>query len=72
MNHTIKKTQKELKADIFGFGEHMAGNFFTIEDWEAFDWLSRYPDAKVNVSLNLKIRRTGSIFQTYPISQSKD
>ncbi len=65
VKHTIEKTQKELKADIFGFGEHMAGNFFTIEDWEAYDWLSQYPDALINTSLEVKIRRTGSIFQTY-------
>jgi hypothetical protein len=65
IKHTIKKTQEELKADIFGFGENMAGNFFTIEEWESFDWFSQYPDAEINPSLKLKIRRTGTIFQSY-------
>lgn len=65
IKHTIKKSQKELEADIFGFGENMAGNFFTIEEWEAFNWLSQYPDVIINPSLNLKIRRTGTIFQSY-------
>ncbi len=65
IKHTIKKTQEELKADIFGFGENMAGNFFTIAEWESYDWFSQYPDAVINPSLNLKIRRTGTIFQSY-------
>ncbi len=65
IRHTINKTQKELKADIFGFGENMAGNFFTIEKWEAYDWLSKYPDAIINLSLDSKIRRTGTVLQNY-------
>lgn len=65
IKHTLKKTQKELKADIFGFGEHIAGNFFTIEEWEDYDWFSNYPDAVINPSIDVKIRRTGSIFQSY-------
>jgi spore germination protein KC len=65
IRHTLEKTQKELKADIFGFGAHVAGNFFTIEEWEAYDWLKKFPDAVINPSVTVKVRRTGSIFQTY-------
>lgn len=67
IKHTIKKSQKELKTDIFGFGYWMAGNFFTIEDWESYNWLSHYPEAIVNVTLDVKIRRTGLIFHSSPI-----
>lgn len=65
VRHTIEKAQKELKADIFGFGEHVAGNFFTIGEWEAYNWLHKFPDALINPSLRVKIRRTGTIFQTH-------
>lgn len=67
INHVIQKTQKELKADIFGFGRWMAGNFFTIQDWESYNWLSHYSEAKVNTKLNIKIRRTGLIFHSSDI-----
>ncbi len=72
IKHTINKTQKEYKADIFGFGENMAGNFFTIEEWEAYDWFSKYPDAVINPSVDLKLRRTGTIFQSYDIVKSME
>ena len=65
IRHTIDKTQKELKADIFGFGENMAGNFFTIEEWEAYNWPSKYPDALINLSLDSEIRRTGTISMSH-------
>lgn len=72
MKHTIKKTQKELRADIFGFGENMAGNFFTIEEWESFEWFDQYPDVEINTDLKLKIRRTGTIFQSYKDVREKE
>ena len=65
IKNTIKKTQDELEADIFGFGANMAGNFFTIKEWEDYDWFSHYPDAVINPTVNLEIRRTGTISQSY-------
>lgn len=67
IKYTVKKTQKELKADIFGFGEKVAGNFGTIEEWEAYNWLSHYPEATVNITLDVKVRRTGLINHSSPI-----
>jgi hypothetical protein len=71
MQHTVKKSQKELKADIFGFGEWMAGNFFTIENFETYNWLSHYPEATVNIAVDVKVRRTGLIFHSSPIFSNK-
>lgn len=67
IQHTVKKTQKELKADIFGFGDWVAGNFFTIDDWESYNWLSHYPEATININVDVKVRRTGLIFYSSPI-----
>lgn len=67
VKNTIQKTQQELHADIFRFGDKMAGNFMTIEEWETYNWLSHYPDATVNVDVQVKIRRTGLIFTSASI-----
>ncbi len=70
MNKTVKKTQKELHTDIFGFGEWIAGNFSTIGKFESYNWLSHYPEAVVNISLDVKVRRTGLIFHSSPLFDS--
>lgn len=70
-NDTIKKSQKELNSDVFGFGKWIAGNFTTIEDWEKYNWLSHYKDAKINVELDVNIRRTGLLINSAKISSSK-
>jgi spore germination protein KC len=70
MKKTVKKTQKEFKTDIFGFGEWIAGNFSTITEFEAYNWLSHYPEAVVNISVDAKVRRTGVIFHSSPLFDS--
>ncbi len=71
MNDTIKKTQKQYGVDIFGFGGWMAGNFFTIDEWENYNWLSHYKDAEINLELHVNVRRTGLIFNSEPIFSIK-
>lgn len=63
----IWKTQTEFNSDIFGFGTKLAGNFNTIQDWEKYKWLSHYKEAKVNVSLDVNIRRTGLMLRSAPV-----
>jgi spore germination protein KC len=70
MKGTIKKAQKEFKCDIFGFGEWAAGNFSTINEFEAYNWLSHFSEAIINVSLDVKVRRTGLIFHSSPLFNS--
>ncbi len=63
----IKKVQKEYKADIFSFGHKIAGYFPTIQEWEKYDWLSHFQEAKVNVSVKMNIRRTGMMINSSKI-----
>jgi spore germination protein KC len=67
---TIRKTQKELKADVFGFGNKVVENFWTIQDWEAYNWLGHYPEAQINVEVEVNVRRTGSMVYSSPIIDS--
>lgn len=61
---TIEKTQKELKSDIFGFGHSISGSFKTIQEWENYNWLLKYPQSKIDLDINTNVRRTGLIFGT--------
>jgi spore germination protein KC len=66
MSNTINKTQKQYGVDIFGFGGWMAGNFFTIDEWENYNWLSHFKEASINLDLKVNVRRTGLIFNSAP------
>lgn len=62
----IKKCQ-DLNTDVFYFGENAAKNFFTIDEYESYNWNSRFKDAKVIVDVDFAIRRTGTQIKSYPI-----
>jgi spore germination protein KC len=66
----IEKTQKEFKSDIFGFGNYTRRFFWTWQDWQDYRWLDKYPEAKVKVRTNLKIRRPGLMIRTIPVKGS--
>ena len=74
ISKTIEKTQKELASDIFEFGNYFAGYFTDIDAWEKYNWLSHYPKAKVNVDVDVNIRRTGLMIYSAPVKsgQSND
>lgn len=60
----IEKTQKDFKSDIFGFGKKVASKFLTIQEWEKYNWIEKYPNADINVDIRVNIRRTGSLIQS--------
>jgi spore germination protein KC len=67
MKKLIKKTQKEYRSDIFGFGRYMAAKFPTIQEFEKFNWLNQYGDAEINVKTTVEIRRSGTMFKSSKI-----
>ncbi|MDD3704855.1 MAG: Ger(x)C family spore germination protein [Clostridiaceae bacterium] len=62
----IKKCQ-DLNTDVFYFGENAAKNFFTIDEYESYNWNSRFKEARVIVDVDFAIRRTGTQIKSYPI-----
>jgi len=64
INDTIRRTQIEWNSDIFEFGKKVAGKFRTIQEMEAYNWLTRYKEARVNVDVDLELRKTGFLFET--------
>lgn len=65
----IKKCQ-EHDADVFNFGKYASRSFLTIGEWGKYDWNNRFKDAKLNVEIDLFIRRTGTNIKTSPIIES--
>lgn len=64
---TIEKVQKKMGTDIFGFGYYAASKFLTIKDFEKYNWLSHFTDAKINLSVYTNIRRTGLMAESMPV-----
>jgi len=62
------KTQG-MKADIAGFGYHARSNFRTLDDFMNTDWDEIYSQAEIAVEVETRIRRTGLIWRTMPISE---
>jgi spore germination protein KC len=62
---TIKRVQKQYKVDIFGFGEvfHRA----EPKVWKKIrgKWDAQFADLPVNVNVDLKIRRLGTINNSF-------
>lgn len=63
----INKVQKEYKSDIFGFGHKFAGYFPTIPEWEKYDWIKHFEEARINVNVDVNIRRTGLMIDSSKI-----
>jgi len=51
---------KDLNTDALLFGDYAAKNFLTINDWESYDWNSRFKEADITVNVEFAIRRTGT------------
>jgi spore germination protein KC len=64
---TIEKTQRGWNTDIFGFGYYAAGHFFTIQEFEKYNWIKHYKDARVKVEVEANVRRTGLVVESSPI-----
>jgi len=60
-----------LNADTCGFGADLRSAFLTWEEWQNFNWKSKYKDATFNVDVELRIRRPGLIIRTSPTINSE-
>lgn len=61
----------DLKIDIFGFGETAAKQFLIIQEWEKYDWISKFQNAKITTEVKFTIRRTGTQLGSSPIISTR-
>ncbi|MEN2777324.1 Ger(x)C family spore germination protein [Acetivibrio clariflavus] len=60
----LDKSTKVFKTDTNGFGNKVKGKFLTWQEWQEFDWLSKYREATYDVEVDVAIRRPGLIVRT--------
>ena len=67
----VKKSQEELKADYFGFGEEWRRT--DKHDWKKVknNWNETFVHIPIDVHVDIKIWHTGTIGNS-PLSQIKD
>ncbi|MGI6086187.1 MAG: Ger(x)C family spore germination protein [Acetivibrionales bacterium] len=58
---------KEFKTDVFNFGATAVLQFWTIPEWEEYNWLEKFLKSELNVEVDFTIRRTGKILKSEPI-----
>lgn len=51
----LNKTSTEFNCDIDKFCDYAKRHFLTVQDWENFDWNSKYCSAKFNVNIDANI-----------------
>jgi len=59
LRELIRKTQ-DWGTDIFGFGYYVARRIATVPEWLAYEWPERYPDAEVDIAVEMTLRRFGT------------
>lgn len=66
INKYLEKTTKELKSDIAGIGRFAKSNFLTWDEFEKYDWLSKYPNSSYNVNVNVDLTTSQIISHFVP------
>lgn len=62
-NDIIKRAQTTFESDIFSFGNKARHLTMTWQEWEHLDWPKEFPQASVNVTVGVELRRTGLLFK---------
>lgn len=62
---------KALNIDVFKFGELAVRQFWTIDEWEKYNWYDHFKDAKVTTQVEFSIKKTGTQSKSYPYSEPK-
>lgn len=60
----LYKTSKEFQSDIVGFGKYLRDGYLTWEDWEKYDWLSKYQNSFFDVTVKTSVK-AGELFLRY-------
>lgn len=60
----LYKTAKEFHSDILGFGKSASSNFFTMEEFEDYNWLESYQDSYFDVSVDTSVKSSMLITET--------
>ncbi|HPD01686.1 MAG TPA: Ger(x)C family spore germination C-terminal domain-containing protein, partial [Acetivibrio sp.] len=57
----LNKAQKELKTDIFGFGEEIHRKHPKLWKKLKKEWSNKFPDLPVNITVEVETKQLGGI-----------
>ncbi|MBU4532534.1 MAG: Ger(x)C family spore germination protein [Eubacteriales bacterium] len=63
---TVRRAQ-ELGADVFTFGWEAKKQFLTWREWEEYRWADQFPNADIEISFDVRIRRVGLTSEDIPL-----
>lgn len=52
----LYKTSKNYQSDIDGFGKYAVKYFYTLQDWEEYNWLENYHNSIFNVEVETTLK----------------
>jgi spore germination protein KC len=64
-NKTINKVQKELKSDIFGFGDEIHRKYPELWEELKYNWDEEFSNLPVITTVNVKINQLGQFIKPY-------
>jgi spore germination protein KC len=59
----VKRTQEEFKAEAFNWHLNARRKFLTLEQYQKYDWMKSYPEAKVNINMHVKLDGFGKLLR---------
>ncbi len=62
---------KVFQADVLNFGTEAVTQFWTIPEWENYNWLEKFGKSELKVEVDFTIRRTGKLLKNEPIYSSE-
>ena len=51
----LNKTSKELNSDIAGFSQYAIPSFLTLNEWDNYNWPSKYANSNFIVNVDLDV-----------------
>ncbi|EGD49582.1 LOW QUALITY PROTEIN: germination protein, Ger(x)C family [Ruminiclostridium papyrosolvens DSM 2782] len=58
---------KNLKVDVFNFGDTAIMQFGTIQEWEKYNWKKQFEKSQINTEVKFTIRKPGTMLKSSPI-----
>ncbi|MDZ5471584.1 Ger(x)C family spore germination protein [Bacillus sp. 31A1R] len=68
----IERTQKEFKAEPFNWSNQARKKFWTLTEYEDYDWMKSYPNAEIKIEVDVTLTEFGKKLSPRDISEIKD
>jgi len=59
LEEVVRLSRADFQADSFGFGRRLRPGFASLDEWLAFDWPARYPEARIAISVRASVAQPG-------------